>query len=78
MERLFGIIGDVADPRIGGADTYIDRLHCKWTVSVLILCAALVTTKQFVFGMPVSCWCPAHFENSHCDFANKVSMRTLC
>ena len=78
MERLFALIGDAADPRVGGADTYIDRLNCKWTVSILIFCSAAITTKMFVFGSPVSCWCPAHFENSHCDFANKVSALCFC
>ena len=73
MDRLLFMFGDLSDPRLGGGDSYCDRLNCQWTVFVLLLFAILITTNMYVFGEPVSCWCPAHFENSHVDYTNKVS-----
>ena len=77
MERLFFLLGDMKDPRVGGADTFVDRLNCHMTVYVLILMAVLITGNQFFVGEPVSCWCPAHFEDSHKDYTNKVSLEIL-
>lgn len=73
MERLFSLVGSAADPRLGGADSFCDRLNCTWSVYILVLFAIVVTTSQSVIGNPVACWCPSHFENSHVEFTNKVS-----
>jgi hypothetical protein len=73
MERLIGAFGDFGlDPRIGGADSFCDRLNCRVTVFVLTIFAMLVTAKFYVSD-PIACWCPAHFESSHVEYTNKVS-----
>ena len=46
-------------------------LYCSYTVTLLILFALLVTSKQY-YGEPINRWCPAHFESSHVDFTNAV------
>ena len=71
MDRLFSTFGDLGDVRVGGGDSFCDRLNCRYTVYLLIIFALLVTTKHYV-GDPISCWCPAHFTSSHVDFTNKV------
>ncbi len=71
MDRLFGTIADLGDPRIGGGDSFCDRLNCRYTVYILILFAILVTTKHYV-GEPIACWCPDHFTNSQTDYTNQI------
>lgn len=52
-------------------DDYVDRLSRQYTVLTLICFSFLVSTKQFV-GMPISCWCPAQFTDSHREYTNTV------
>jgi len=53
-------------------DDYVDRLSRQYTIHVLLLFALLVTTKQFLVGSPINCWCPAGFTPSNVDYANAV------
>ena len=71
MDRLFAIFGDFKDPRMGGADSFCDRLSSRFTVILCVLFSILVTTTHYV-GTPVSCWCPSFFTSSHIDYTNKV------
>jgi hypothetical protein len=73
MDRLYGVFFDGGDPRLGGADSFSDRLNCNYTVATILLCVVLVTTKVYV-SEPVSCWCPSHFTDSHRDYTNKVNI----
>ena len=52
-------------------DDFCDRLSRSYTTALLIMCAMIVTTKQFV-GDPITCWCPAQFTESHRQYANTV------
>jgi hypothetical protein len=36
-------------------DVFIDRLNHRYTVSMIIVFAAIVTTQQY-FGSPITCW----------------------
>ena len=74
MDKLFSFIGDISDPRIGGGDTFVDRLNCRYTPTLLIIFALLVTTKNYV-GEPIACWCPDHFTKSQVDYTNQVSIQ---
>ena len=71
MDRLLLVLSDAGDSRVGGGDSFTDRLNCRYTTLVLGIFAILVTTKHYV-GDPISCWCPAHFTDSHVDYTNKV------
>ncbi len=71
MDRLLMTIGDIGDSRIGGGDSFCDRLNCRYTVYILILFAILVTTKHYV-GETISCWCPDHFTDSQVDYTNQI------
>ena len=42
-------------------DVFIDRLNHRYTVSMILTFAAIVTTQQY-FGSPITCWV------SHCRF----------
>lgn len=74
MDRLLGYVADNADPRLGGGDSFTDQLNARYTVTVLTVFIIMVTAKYYI-NEPISCWCPAHFTASHCDFANKVRLR---
>lgn len=36
-------------------DVFIDRLNHKYTVTMILVFAAIVTTQQY-FGSPITCW----------------------
>jgi hypothetical protein len=40
---------------VSNDDVFIDRLNHKYTVTMLLVFAAIVTTNQY-FGSPISCW----------------------
>ena len=71
MERLSAMIGNLGDARIGGADSFVDRLNCRYTVYIFVVSAFFVTARHYV-GDPIGCWCPAHFSDSHVDYTNKL------
>ena len=71
MDKLFTIVGDLGDPRVGGGDSFCDRLNCRYTVYVLVILAILVTTKHYV-GDPIACWSPDHFTSDQCKYVNQI------
>ncbi|CAF0937521.1 unnamed protein product [Adineta steineri] len=45
-------------------DSYIDRLSHRYTTTLCVVFAILVTTKQYA-GDPIDCWVPAQFKTSY-------------
>ncbi|CAF1054266.1 unnamed protein product [Adineta ricciae] len=45
-------------------DSYIDRLSHRYTTTICVVFAILVTTKQYA-GDPIDCWVPAQFKPSY-------------
>ncbi|CAF3412344.1 unnamed protein product [Rotaria socialis] len=45
-------------------DSYIDRLNHRYTTTLCVVFAILVTTKQYA-GDPIDCWVPAQFKPSY-------------
>ena len=62
MEKFLTLVaGDAKDPRVGGADSFCDRLNCCHTAFILVVFAIMITAKQYV-GSPISCWCPSDLQ----------------
>jgi hypothetical protein len=40
---------------VSNDDVFIDRLNHKYTVTMILIFAVIVTTTQY-FGKPISCW----------------------
>lgn len=76
MDSIFGVAGNAAGSHMGGGDSFVDRLNCRYTVMLLAAFSLLITTKHYVKD-PINCWCPAHFKPSHVDFTNSVSKPKL-
>ena len=55
MDRLFVSIADFSDPRLGGGDSFCDRLNNRYTVYVLVLFSALITTKVILRDVDTFC-----------------------
>ena len=36
-------------------DVFIDRLNHRYTVTMILVFAAIITTQQY-FGSPIQCW----------------------
>ncbi|CAF0726694.1 unnamed protein product [Brachionus calyciflorus] len=52
-------------------DFLIDRLHHRYTVAILVLFCAVVTTNQYA-GEPINCWVPAQFTGSFETYTNRL------
>ncbi|CAF1307250.1 unnamed protein product [Rotaria magnacalcarata] len=52
-------------------DVFIDRLNHRYTVTMIIVFAAVVTTQQY-FGSPITCWVPAQFTGGYEKYANDI------
>jgi len=76
MEGLMHAVGKVFKANEFNDDDIVDRLNHHFTVVFLVVAMVVVTTTQYV-GSPINCWCPAYFTDSHIDFTNKVSYRSL-
>jgi len=51
-------------------DDISDRIAHRITVLILVVFAALVTTKEFFGNGPIQCWAPAHFSGAQEDYTN--------
>ena len=71
MERVIRTVLSFKELRVHRDDDFVDRLSRTYTATLLILFACVVSTKQFV-GEPISCWCPAHFTDSHRQYTNTI------
>ncbi|CAF1032089.1 unnamed protein product [Adineta steineri] len=52
-------------------DVFIDRLNHKYTVTIILVFAAIITTQQY-FGSPITCWVPAQFTGGYEKYANDI------
>ena len=71
---LCSIVSDFSDARIGGGDSFCDRLNCRFTVYILVIFALLITTKHYV-GDPIGCWCPGELTRHERATQKHVSAR---
>ena len=58
---------------VNNDDVFIDRLNHRYTVTMILVFAAIVTTQQY-FGSPISCWVRDFPRNLHMHFLS-VSIR---
>jgi hypothetical protein len=71
MENIGSVIQSLENPMLGSADSFSDQLNCVYSTFILMTLSVTITTLYFV-STPIACWCPAHFEDSHARFTNKV------
>ena len=55
-----GLLGHVKGREDGD---FVDRLHYRYTVFLLIIFSIIVSTRLY-HGEPVICWCPAEFTGA--------------
>ena len=71
MDRLVELLSGAAKTRLRNDDDLADRLNSRYTCSILVLFAIVVSTTQYV-GEPIECWVPAHFTDNHERYANNM------
>ncbi|CAD5120958.1 DgyrCDS9505 [Dimorphilus gyrociliatus] len=71
MDKLVRVLLSVREFKVRNDDDFVDKLNRQYSVSLLVTFSLIVSTKQFV-GEPIKCWCPAHFTESHRDYANTI------
>ena len=49
-------------------DEFVERLHHRYTVLLLVLFAIIGTARIYI-GRPIVCWAPAHFRPSHIKYS---------
>ena len=71
MDHVASSIASVKDFRLGGGDSFSDRLSCRYTAVILVLFALMVTTKHYM-GDPISCWCPSHLTDAQVSWEDNI------
>lgn len=56
-------------------DVFIDRLNHRYTVTMIIIFAAVVTTQQY-FGSPITCWVSNRSSPSRLIHFDKINSGT--
>lgn len=49
-------------------DDFVDRMNHWWTSVIIIICAVIVSAKQYV-GVPIKCWVPQQFSGAWTQYA---------
>lgn len=52
-------------------DFLVDRLHHRYTVAMLVIFCAVISTSQYA-GDPINCWVPAQFTGSFETYTNRL------
>jgi len=52
-------------------DFFIDRLHHRYTVAILVVFCVVVTAHQYA-GEPINCWVPSQFTSSFETYTNRL------
>lgn len=52
-------------------DFLCDRLHHRYTVALLVIFCAVISTSQYA-GDPINCWVPAQFTGSFETYTNRL------
>lgn len=71
IENLLGGWLHIRNIRLRNDDGSVERLSRKYTTSILLLLAILVSSKQYM-GDPIDCWCPAQFTSSQTRYTDTV------
>ncbi len=61
MEKLIAPITKIT--KVKKDDDFADRLSHRYTVSLLVVFAIVVSTALYV-GKPITCWVPKHFTGT--------------
>jgi hypothetical protein len=70
-DKLIKTLRGLGNLRSRRDDDFADRMSHQYTTAMLVAFAFVVSTKQFV-GLPISCWCPAHFTDSHRSYTDTI------
>ena len=71
IQSLLGAASSVRKVNSRNDDDLIDRLHHRYSTTLLVIFAVLVSTTQYV-GTPIHCWCPAYFTSNHEEYTNRM------
>jgi len=72
MEFIHAIQSLAVSKKIGHSDDlFVDRLNHRYTVTILILFAIVVTASQYG-GTPINCWVPGHFTGNYEHYASNI------
>lgn len=59
MEKILQIVGG-SQGSVRKDDDFSDKLNHRYTVSLMVMFAVIVSSKQYV-GNPIDCWLPTYF-----------------
>ncbi|ELT87274.1 hypothetical protein CAPTEDRAFT_93312 [Capitella teleta] len=71
VNQILSVIFGVKDSKFRTDDDFVDRMSRRYTTTLMILFAAVVTMQQYV-GRPIHCWCPAQFTGAMVAYTDSV------
>ena len=77
MEDAASVLKIMSDPYLSSGDSYTDQLNSIYTTFMLTTFSTMIAALYFVH-VPIVCWCPAHFDDTHAEFTDKVTTNDLC
>lgn len=69
---IIGAVKGLASKRsIHNDDLFVDRLNHKYTTSMIVVFALVITASQYS-GKPINCWVPGHFTGNYGSYADDI------
>lgn len=77
MDRMTAFFTGLEKLQISSGGTFSDRINYRYTTLFTGAFAVSLMALQYIGGLRIHCFCPAHFTDAMVEYTNKVGNREV-